>query len=165
MKKVLTICLMFLIGFCSFYIGRTYYPEVVVQTIYAEPPVIIENVAAEYKLTESEFNEVCEVVMAEAGGECYEGQMAVAQCILNASLKDDIRPTEAIKKYKYTNYRKTPSESVKEAVTSVFTDGEKVTEEEILFFYAPRFCTSEWHESQNFVIEIGQHRFFSLKEK
>ena len=164
MKKVLTICLMFLIGFCSFYIGRTYYPEVVVETIYAEPVVIEEETTIRYELTESEFNEVCEVVMAEAGGECYKGQRAVAQCILNASLKDDIRPTEAIKKYKYTNYRKTPSESVREAVRSVFVDGNKVTNEAILFFYAPKWSKGEWHETQKFVAEIGGHRFFALKE-
>lgn len=116
-----------------------------------------------YPLSEQEYTELCKVVMSESGGECYEGQMAVAQCILNACLRDNIRPLEAVVKYQYTGKRKTATESVKSAVTAVFTNGEKITNEEILFFYAPKYCTSEWHESQRFIVEIGGHRFFALK--
>ena len=32
-----------------------------------------------------------------------------------------------------------------------------------MFFYAPKYATSKWHETQTFVIEIGGHRFFKLK--
>ena len=116
-----------------------------------------------YPLTEQEYIELCEVVMAEAGGECCEGQMAVAQCILNACLKEDIRPTEVFTLYKYTPTRKMPSESVETAVNAVFKNGEKVTEEEILYFYAPKYARGTWHETQRFVLEIGGHRFFALK--
>lgn len=116
-----------------------------------------------YTLTEQEYTEVCEVVMAESGAECYEGQMAVAQCILNACLKDGIRPTEVYTRYKYSKTRKTPTDSVKSAVNAVFKDGEKVTEEEILYFYAPKYAKGTFHETQRFVIEIGGHRFFAQK--
>lgn len=116
-----------------------------------------------FPLTDSEYIELCEVVMAESGAECYEGQKAVAQCILNGCLKEGVRPTELFTLYKYTPTRKTPTDSVKSAVNAVFKDGEKVTEEEILYFYAPKYAKGTWHETQRFVIEIGGHRFFAQK--
>ena len=80
------------------------------------------------------------VVMGESGGEPYEGQVAVAQCILNACLKDDLKPSEVRKKYKYSGWNNKPSESVKNAVSAVFDDDYKITEEFILYFYAPKIC-------------------------
>ena len=153
-----------LIGFIvGFAVGKAQAKTVDTASIedVSEPTIELET--EYYSLTEQEYTELCEVVMAEAGGECYEGQMAVAQCILNACLKDGIRPPEAVVKYQYTDKRKMPTESVKTAVTKVFANGEKITNEEILFFYAPKYCKSEWHESQRFVAEIGGHRFFALK--
>ena len=37
------------------------------------------------------------------------------------------------------------------------------THDSVLWFYAPKWCNSEWHESQRFVAEIGGHRFFAPK--
>ena len=113
-----------------------------------------------YELTEAERSLIEQVVSAECRGEPYDGQVAVAQCILNACLKDDIRPAQAIKKYDYTSNRATPTDSVKKAVSAVFDNGEGVTDEPILYYYAPKRTSSEWHESQIFVIEIANHRFF-----
>ena len=103
------------------------------------------------------------IVMGESGGESYEGQMAVAQCILNACLKDDIKPSEVRKKYKYSGWKENPTKSVKRAVLVVFDLGEKIVDEPILYFYAPSLCQSKWHETQIFVIELGGHRFFKEK--
>jgi spore germination cell wall hydrolase CwlJ-like protein/DNA-directed RNA polymerase subunit RPC12/RpoP len=113
-----------------------------------------------YQLTDEERFLVERVVMAEAGGEPYDGQLLVAQCILNACLKDGIRPDEAVEVYQYSANRPKPTDSVKKAVAAVFDQGETVTEEPILYFYAPAWCTSKWHESQIFVLEYGGHRFF-----
>ena len=115
-----------------------------------------------YELTDEERAEIESVVMAECGGEPREGIIAVAQCILNAAEKSDISPVEAVKKYGYTSIRKEPNEAVKEAVKAVFDNGETVTDEPILYFYAT-YIYSAWHESQKFVIEIGNHRFFKAK--
>ena len=117
-----------------------------------------------YALTAEQRTLIEEVVSAEARGESYEGQVAVAQCILNACLKHDITPERAISKYKYTTNRAKPTKSVKKAVAAVFDRGEGVTEEPILYFYAPDLVTSDFHESQDFVIEIGCHRFFKAAE-
>ena len=100
------------------------------------------------------------VVMGESGGEPYEGQVLVAQCILNACLKDNIQPSEVRVNYKYSGWRESPSDSVKRAVSAVFDEGYKITDEFILYFYAPKLCNSKWHETQIFVIECGGHRFF-----
>lgn len=101
------------------------------------------------------------MVMGESGNQPYDGQVLVAQCVLNACLKDGLQPSEVRTKYKYSGWHNNPSDSVKEAVSAVFDDGHKVTDEFILYFYAPKYCNSKWHESQRFVIEVGGHRFFA----
>lgn len=58
---------------------------------------------ARYPLSASERDTVERVVMAEAGGECYEGQVLVAQCILNAAEKLDQRPPEVFETLSYAN--------------------------------------------------------------
>jgi spore germination cell wall hydrolase CwlJ-like protein len=121
-----------------------------------------EKPTAYYSLTDEERNLVESVVMAEAGGEDYDGQRLVAQCILNACILEEKRPDEIVIDYQYTKNRPEPSESVKQAVAAVFVNYDVVTEENILVFYAPRWCTSEWHESQQFVLEHGGHRFFAF---
>lgn len=116
-----------------------------------------------YSLTDAERDLVERVVMAESGGESYKGQMLVCQCILNACEIDGIRPAKAIKKYVYAKARPEPSESVKLAVSAVFDKGETVTDEPIVYFYAPGMVKSEFHESQIFAIEEGGHRFFAAR--
>ena len=101
------------------------------------------------------------IVAGESIGESYDGQMAVAQCLLNACLKDGLQPSDVRKKYKYSGWHDNPTDSVKQAVSAVFDDGHKVTDEFILYFYAPKYVKSKWHETQKFVTEIGGHRFFA----
>lgn len=113
-----------------------------------------------YELTEAERWVVASVVTAESGGEAYEGMMAVAQCILQASEDDGLRPTEAVVAYKYTKHRPEPTEDALRAVSAVFDEGRVVTAQHIKYFYAPALVYSEWHESQDYVLTIGGHRFF-----
>lgn len=99
--------------------------------------------------------------MGEAGGESYEGKMLVAQCLKNACEKDDLEPSEVAEKYQYSGWSENPSKETKEAVRAVFDNGEKLTDEEILYFYAPEFCDGEWHETQRYVLTEGGHKFFA----
>lgn len=124
----------------------------------AQPKAVLRYVLSDY-----ERDVVERVVMAEAGGESYEGQMLVAQCILNAAEKTGASPSEAVVVYQYTSARPDPTQSVRDAVAAVFDDGETVTDEPVMYFYNPARVTSEWHESQIFVIEVGGHRFFAEK--
>lgn len=117
--------------------------------------------AARYHLTDAERDVVERVVMAEAGGESFEGQMLVAQCILNAAEKRGVEPSEAVVLYSYTKSRPDPTQRVKDAVAAVFDRGETVVDEPILYFYNPALVISDFHESQIFVIEEGGHRFFA----
>lgn len=117
--------------------------------------------AVRYPLTDAERDVVERVVMAEAGGESFEGQMLVAQCILNAAEKRGVEPSEAVALYSYTKSRPDPTQRVKDAVAAVFDRGETVVDEPILYFYNPALVTSDFHESQIFVIEEGGHRFFA----
>ena len=164
-KRILsTIVAVFVFGLIlGILVGAMCFPKTVTITEYIEKPEKPEKSEDEsyYPLSDDEYTQICRVVMAEAGGESFDGQKAVAQCILDACEKEGIRPLEVVTEYQYTPIRKEPSESVKSAVTAVFKYGETVTDEEILYFYAPKYCSSEWHENQKFVLEIGGHRFFA----
>ena len=116
-----------------------------------------------YALTAEERDLVERVVMGEAGGEEYIGQQAVAQCILNACYITGSRPAAVIESLQYTLNRPEASQSVKDAVASVFDDGEKVIKETAMYFYCPDLVTSEWHESQVYLCTIGCHRFFERR--
>ena len=127
-----------------------------IQTPTAEP-----TPAPRFELSATERDVVERVVMAEAGGESFEGQMLVAQCILNACEKTGTQPSEVVVTFKYAPARPDPTDSVREAVAAVFDAGEFITDEPVMFFYNPAKVTSTWHESQTFVIEVGGHRFFA----
>lgn len=116
---------------------------------------------ARYPLSTSERDTVERVVMAEAGGESFAGQMLVAQCILNAAEKEGVQPSEAVEIYSYTSNRPDPTQSVKDAVAAVFDRGEVAIDAPVMYFYNPALVTSTWHESQIFVAEVGGHRFFA----
>lgn len=119
------------------------------------------DVHVRFYLSASERDTVERVVMAEAGGESFEGQMLVAQCILNAAEKEGVQPSEAVVIYSYTSSRPDPTQSVKDAVAAVFDRGEVAIDAPVMYFYNPALVTSDWHESQIFVAEVGGHRFFA----
>ena len=134
---------------------------------YAEAPYESERIEEaiyelpnkRYELTTEEFYWVCGVVAAEAENEPYDGKVAVAQTILNNCERTNSRPADVA--WMYAEPRHTWSDEVWQAVTAVFHEGQTVTDELILWFYAPALCESKWHESQMFVMEIGGHRFFA----
>ena len=138
--------------------AETQIPETTVQTEASTEPVVF------FELTTEERTLIEQVVSAESRGEPYDGQVAVAQCILNACLKDGIRPAEAIVEYKYTKSRVEPTSSVRAAVAAAFDRGEGVTDEPIVYFYNPVIGCGDFHETQIFVIEIKNHRFFKEAE-
>lgn len=137
---------------------------------------VIENEIIEpepfYPLTDYERWLVESIVAGESGIEPYWGKVAVASCILNACLLEDKRPEEIQTMYGYAGFKPIEefesecmdaygntklSDEVRDAVSQVFDDGE-VLNNEILWF-----CSgySAWHESQRFVIEISNHRFYA----
>ena len=97
--------------------------------------------------------------------------MAVAQFYFDAMIKDGLTAREVKEVYQYAGWnpdldkqdRKMYIE-VMDAVHDIFDMGQFVTEKPILFFYAPSLCDSPWHESQNYAMTIGAHKFFYLTE-
>lgn len=123
------------------------------------PEIIVPEVR--YALTDAERDLVERVVMAEAEGEGFDGQRLVAQCILNTAEAMDLRPDEVVlAPNQYASPSEEASQEVKEAVSAVFDNGDMVTDEPIRWFYAPKYVYSAWHESKEFVLEHGGHRFF-----
>lgn len=127
------------------------------------PIVETESIITEpaFYLTDEERRVVECLVMGESGAEPYDGQILVAQCILNACLKDGLQPSQVRRQYGYYGWHNSPSESVKNAVSAVFDNGYKITDELILYFYAPKYSSGSWHETQKFVIQVGGHKFFA----
>lgn len=111
-----------------------------------------------------------QVVAAESKGESLEGQMAVAQTIVETAEYYGLSYEEVATGGKYTSpdpYDEV-SDSVKEACHRVICLGERVTEEPIMWFYSTAGgFYSKWHETSpnlEYVITIGAHKFFALKE-
>ena len=124
-----------------------------------------------YPITEDDRYVIECIVAGEAKGEPTEGKMAVAQCLLNAMAKDGLSASDVRKKYQYSGWDDELQNSnpdcwveVCEAVSRVFDDGKFVSENPILFFYAPKRVYSRWHESLNHAVTIDGHKFFYLDE-
>ena len=117
-----------------------------------------------YQISDSDRETLWHIVQGEAGGESYEGKLWVATCLLNAMRKNDMSAEEVRVAYQYSGWAETVSDDTKKAVSQVFDFGD-ATHDSVLWFYAPKLCESAWHESQQFVAEIGGHRFFSPREE
>lgn len=111
------------------------------------------------------------IVAGEAGYEPIKGKMAVAQTLLNAMKKEGCDAKQARKIYQYSGWKTNlSSESpemwaeVKEAVDRVFDNGEFVSENPILFFYAPKYSSGKFHRTLPHDQMIGGHSFHYLKE-
>lgn len=139
-----------------------------VEELPEEPPEAVDPEVEEpdvWGMTEHELDIVQRVVMMEAGGESYTGQMAVAQCIRETAEATGMTPYEVVtQKGQYASPSNTATDSVMDAVQAVLYDGESAVGEPIRYFYAPDIVYSEWHETAlEFVCEIGGHRFFKDK--
>ena len=146
------------------------------QHIYIEPEIVeleseIEYYVSPIYLTEDDRWFIECVVAGECAYEPYEGKLAVVQCYFDAMIKDGLTAREVKEVYQYAGWnpdldkqdRKMYIE-VMEAVHDIFDVGQFVTEKPILFFYSPSLCDSPWHESQNYAMTIGGHKFFYLTE-
>ena len=147
-------------------------PDVTTDAQYAPVveliPVIPDEVAnKEAQMPEFgyDYGYVCAVVAAECRGEPYEGQLAVAQCIRTSAERKMLTPEEVVKlpnRYADPCTYAPDIELVRDACCDVFVHGISATDEPIEYFYSTaNGFVSEWHENNlEFVMEIGNHRFF-----
>lgn len=117
--------------------------------------------AIRYILSDADRDLIERVVMAESGNQPFEGQVAVASCIYNTAVAKGTSPAAVVQaKGQYASpYGGEVMGSVKQAVSVVFDEDKPV--EGIMYFYAPAYGYSRWHEnSLRFLMEIKDHRFF-----
>jgi hypothetical protein len=139
-----------------------------VESKAVDPEEVFVEPEPYYPLSEEERDSLAVVLMCETGGADEMAAELVATCVLNACEKDGLRPFEVFSRYKYAVKEKTPNSVCYAAVQSVFDEGNRASEECILWFYSPANMTdgvSHWHETQDFVLEYGGHRYFKAKEK
>ena len=109
--------------------------------------------------TEAEREMIERVVMAESMGEPFEGQVAVAQTILDRAVLWDMTPVEVISQNsQYADmYPGDISQSVKDAVAAVFDQGHRAFEEPTTHFatYEPWWASEKVNRG-----EIGGHTFW-----
>lgn len=135
----------------------------------SNPEIAIQNSTLFFELSAEDRYTICCIVAGEAKGESMEGKMAVATCLRNAMAKDQISASQVRTKYKYSGWDSGLEQSnpdcwaeVCEAVSRVFDDGESVTENPILFFYAPKRTAGKWHKTLPHDQVIGNHSFHYL---
>jgi len=141
----------------SYLSSKTKAPQTVDFKLYGE---------TDYQLTDYERTRVEQIVMCEAGGESKQGQMMVAQCIKEGLNRFDYSIDEYIDEYKvFLTSASNVTDEVKDSVSRVFDDGERVTSESADLWYNPALVQSQWHEEQQYVTTIGSHRFFYMLEE
>lgn len=135
-----------------------------------ETETVLEYRPYAKELTQKECNLLIQVVLAECRGESVMGQIAVAQCIRDAMEYENTTAIEIISKYQYAtkvDWDTISPQSIEIAVDvidKVFVKGVRATPYRILYFYNPDEVQSQWHESQKYVMTLGNHKFFDIKE-
>lgn len=134
-----------------------------------------ENNEPYFPLSDNERYIVESIVCGEAGNQTYDGKVAVANCILNAAIKDGISVSDVRKQYQYSGWEDINefeakcikaygntnlSDEVRQAVSQVFDDGNLI-DENILWFYNPKSSNGSFHNTQKFYGKIGDHKFYS----
>lgn len=121
-----------------------------------------------FKLSDYERQVLINIVSGEAGYDGYESQWAVATCLYNACKRDGLQPSQVRKRYQYAGWKTNlKSESPKaynnvvKAVSAVFDDGYRITNEPILWFYAPKYCRGTFHNTQKYVGTWGTQKFYA----
>lgn len=102
------------------------------------------------------------LVMNEAGNQGFVGAALVAQTIHDTMLLEDCYDVATIKQqYKYSgSMYGTPNDNVVRAVAFIFDKGGMAVQHRLVYYYNPAIVSSEFHESQKFVLEYKDHRFF-----
>ena len=122
-----------------------------------------------FYLSEDEGYVGCSIVAGESGNQIYEGKVAVTNCILNACMKDGLQPSEVRTVYQYGGWydidqysidNPESAEEVKAAVKQIFYEG-NLFSDTILWFYNPKYSSGKFHNTQQFIFEIGDHRFYA----
>ena len=130
------------------------------------PEDIIEEEPFFYISDDERYTIAC-IIAGEAYNSDMDLKTAVAQTIYIAMKIEGCRLNGVISRYDGYRDRSVIEDHVwqecQEAIAQIFDRGEMAVDEPIEFFYAPQYCTSDWHESLKYVTTIGGCRFFTRK--
>ena len=111
---------------------------------------------------EPDTDYILRVITAEGGTDQLVCN-GVVQCLYNACQRDEWAHSveEILVEYRYTGPADWISDEARNAWDAVFCSGVTFVDfGDALYFYAPAYCDSPWHESQRFVAEVSGVRFF-----
>ncbi len=115
-------------------------------------------------LSASDRDQVERMLMGEAGSMGYTGMALVAQCIRDTYVNGSYSSMQQLFKQNgyYGSTSITPSSTAKEVVNYIFDQGGSAVQHSIRVFYASNYCSSAWHEAQDYVCSYGYVRFFDF---
>lgn len=158
------------------YISYEEYIETPVVVAEEIPEVIVSETPQGIALTDEEFETIARLVAAEARGESFEGQLAVAQVIRDRMEHPNTKqyggPTINGVIFKKGQFAKPWNGNMENypgiysAVEEVFYNDYRVFEEPVLFFYSPAIATAQGPILKyNYVGKIGCHNFHGGEKK
>ena len=114
-------------------------------------------------LTDEDRYLIAKIVMREFGDGGYEACCLQAQAFRDAMVVSYASAEYTYHYFQYDAYplKKEPNQDCYDAVDYIFA-GNMAVPHRILYMYAPEYCSSSWHESQNFVVEHNGVRFFDM---
>lgn len=127
-------------------------------------PSVLENKAKPF--TEAEYQLLAKLVQVESGYESYEGQLAVANVILNRVAHSSFPNTIRDVIYSGKQFppahnglldRSTPNKSVLKATKDALNGKNNV--EGAIYFFNPKYSSGSFWNSLTVVATIGNHRF------
>ena len=135
-----------------------------VSEVVEEP---VEEKEPFFYISDDERYTIACIIAGEAYNSGMDLKTAVAQTIYIAMKIEGCRLNGVISRYDGYRDRSVIEDRVwhecQEAIAQIFDRGEMAVDEPIEFFYAPQYCTSDWHESLTYVTTIGGCRFFTRK--
>lgn len=111
-------------------------------------------------LSNSDRELAARVIMGEFGNGGYDACCLIAQCMRDGMIRNNCSVSELINIYQYSGYNPAPNQNCYDAIDYVFESGGLAVPHRILFMYATNMTYSSWHESQNFIIQYQNVRFF-----
>ena len=113
-------------------------------------------------LSDYDRDKIERVVMRESGYCGYTAMALVAQCMRDAWIRSGASSADAvISNYGYSgSLSMNPTADCKDVVSYIFDQGGSAVQHRVLFYYASDYCSSSWHESQNYICSVGYEKFF-----
>ena len=140
-------------------------PEGQIEGVFEVVEEPVEEKEPFFYISDDERYTIACIIAGEAYNSGMDLKTAVAQTIYIAMKIEGCRLNGVISRY--DGYRDRSviedhgGQECQEAITQIFDRGEMAVDEPIEFFYAPQYCTSDWHESLKYVTTIGGCRFFT----